>query len=155
MIREVININLAKEVKRLVPCHKLTCRPGQHITSLKTLLRECLKIVPLILPIFHQGKVLGITEDALQALSISAGSHQQSCLFPPVIPDSVHLSQAPGDLGKQIMWCRPGPCHLASFAYVNIMHCTHFFLFCWGQLKVSDTNFYSAVIQISHSQHNP
>lgn len=45
--------------------------------------------------------------------------------------------------------CRPGPCHLGSFAYVNIMHCTQFFFFCWGQLKISDTNFYSAVIQIN------
>lgn len=32
---------------------------------------------------------------------------------------------------------------------------TSFFFFCWGQLKVRDTNFYSAVIQILQSQHNP
>lgn len=56
-----------------------------------------------ILPIFYQGKALGSTVGALQGLSDSARSHQENCLFPPVILDSVHLSQAPGDLGRHII----------------------------------------------------
>ena len=155
MLRKRININLAKEVKRLAWCHKLTCRPGRPPPFLEILLRKCLKTVPLNLPIVHQEKALGATADPLQGLSNSPRRHQQSCSFPPVILDSVHLSQAPGDLGYHVTWCHPGPGLLASFAFVNIMHCTHIFFFCCGQLKVSDTNFYSAVIQILHSQHNP
>lgn len=56
-----------------------------------------------ILPIFYQGKALGLTAGALQGLSDSARSHQENCVFPPVILDSVHLSQAPGDLGRHII----------------------------------------------------
>lgn len=99
------NINLAKEVNRLARCHKLTCRPrlGQHVPSLKILLRKHLKFVSSIQPIFYQGKALSAIVEGLQGLSSSARSHQESCLFPPVILESMYLSQAPGDLGQSIM----------------------------------------------------
>lgn len=48
-------------------------------------------------------KTPGTSVAALQGLSSSAKSHQASRLFPPLILDSVHLSQALGDLGRHIM----------------------------------------------------
>lgn len=61
------------------------------------------KNLSFILPIFNQEKTLGAIAAALPGLSSSARSHQESCLFPSVILDSVHLSQALGDLGQHIM----------------------------------------------------
>lgn len=157
VISEMTDINLAKEVNRLALCHKLTCRPwlDQHLPSLKILLRRHLKFVFLNLPICYQRKALSAIVEALQGLSSSARSHQESCLSPPVILDSVHLSQAPGDLGQCLMWCHPG--HATRKVLLMSTLCTvHIcFSFAGGQLKGSNTNFYSAVIQILHSQHNP
>lgn len=76
----------------------------------------------------HQGVCVCVCVHVLQGLGSSDRSHQESCLFLPIIQDSVHSFQAPGDVGQSIIRCHPGPCHLGSFAYVNIMHCAHFYL---------------------------
>lgn len=150
----MISMNLADEVEGFVLCYKdiLTCSR----VSTFPLWLSYWEDLPSIAPIFEQREAVGEMAGALWGGLLSLHWKPSGELSLPVILDLMHLSQAPGDLGQHIIRRCPGPYHLGSFAYVNIMHGAHlFFFFCWGQLKVRDTNFYSAVIQILQSQHNP
>lgn len=152
---EVISINLADKVRRICSVLQghIDMQPGQHIPAPSFLLRRHLKPA---LDCAHFGTRSSSWWDG-QCFVRRAQHALLEAIRKAVSVILVRLSRAPGDLGQHIIWCCPGPYHLGSFAYVNIMHGTHLFFssFCWGQLKVSDTNFYSAVIQILQSQHNP